>query len=177
MDGLFQKQVILLHGGTRMNSFHERFNTHNECLYSVIDYVYFFLCGQYADYEEIRNCRTWKDIYCFFQRKGIIIVCRCNPVFFINPISYYLCIKSYLYSRNNRPKGKIAVITFSSALEFYGINDLWTHYICETMHKSEHHLYDPYRKFIKEDYPGIEEVKLNHKKIREIKKFQFILWR
>lgn len=157
-----------------MKDFRERFNPHCECIYSVVDFVYYFFYNNYANLHAIQRCRTLKDVYWFFEKSSIHIICKCHPIFFLNPISYYLCIMSYIKNKNARPGGKIAVITFSSALELYGINDLWTHYVCEIMENGKHYIYDPYRKFIQKDYPIIQNTILD---IKESKKFQFILWR
>ena len=158
-----------------MKEFVERFEARSKCRQVVFDYAYYFLFGEYPSIRDNIKCKSISGIYHFFVKKNILVRCRCSKIFLLNPILAYIVLKSNLMTKNRKPKKRVAIITFSSAMELYGIEDLWTHYICETINNKKYRIYDPYYQYIFEDYK-IKIPKLNKTRISNAKKFQLYLW-
>lgn len=160
-----------------MNDFFERFDPKSDCLKLSLDYIFYNFYGYYPCIRLLENCSSLWDVYHFLRQSHFQVRCQCNPLFFLNPSLAGL----YLTNKMNRSsvpcEGKIAILTYSSAFELYGILDSWNHYICEISTGANWEIYDSYYKYIVEDYPNFNAKPLSHASILKKKTFQFVIWR
>lgn len=164
-------------GKRKIESFHTQFIERSECQWVAIDFAYFHLTKKYAVAEDIKSCRTIKGTYDFFEKRGFCVKCYCNLLFLLNPFTLYVFVKSILKTYKKAVPDRHVAIIYSSAWELYGIDDIWTHYLCEYFQGDYGYLYDPYASFIQEDYPKLKVNRLTLESLADKKSVKFIIWR
>lgn len=159
------------------NKFRERFEKRENCIPLAIDYVYFFFTKNYLPIQKVGKCKNLIDIYKVFDDNNFWVQCQCHPIFLKNYRLKHLVNKSFQLTKNLTVPPIVAIITYSSAYEMYGITDFWKHCVVEVIKYEKWTLYDSYHDFIFDDYNGLLVNKLTSEKLQEIKKFSLVIWR
>ncbi len=160
-----------------MNNFFERFNPKKDCLQLSLDFIYYDFYHSYPCKEIVARCLSLFDAYRFLKRSNFHVKCKCHPIFFLNPLLTILLLINRMTLCSVPKDSKIAILTYSSAFELYGILDSWNHYVCEIKNNSKWEIYDPYFNHICEDYPDLQVPPLSYDSISKKRTFQFIIWR
>ncbi len=153
-----------------------RFNKETECQQIMLDHVTFFLENMYPEYEETRKCKSLYDTYMFFVRRGYSVYVKCSIDFLLNPLNLLVWARSRK-TKMNKELEKYAIVVFSSALELYGILDIWNHYVYELVIGNKRKFYDSYSEFIKKDYPDYKKGEISINNLKGKRVFIFYIWR
>ena len=159
------------------NYYIERFSKKESCLQVCLDFLYYNFYGGYPPRNQVSKCSSLIDTYRFLKRNGFSVQCKCHPIFFLNPFLLVMFLISNFKKHGASSKDKLAILTYSSALEFYGITDSWNHYVCEIKNELGWQIYDSYYGFIRTDYPNSQAIPLTHETISKKRAFRFIIWR
>lgn len=160
-----------------LETFIERYETHESCQQLNLEFVYYYFYGCYPNKNFVIKCKTLYDTYKFLKKSKLNFVFKCNLLFLLNPLYAYIFIKSIIKKNRFYTNSKIILLHFSSAHEFYNIEDIWNHYICEFNLDNKWLIYDSYYKNIKFDYKDMIIKPITHDSLKNIKKITFIIWR
>lgn len=136
----------------------ERFDKNEECRCLCIDQILKFFDLESDTAENIRKINSFIKTFRYLKNIGLSIQAYIDKRLLINPkYLFYLlnpnihCSKTFF---DETIKNEI-YFYYTSAKELYGVNELWTHCICELYHDGERTVFDSYFNQISKEYPYI----------------------
>ncbi len=159
------------------DTFKERFETKEHCAALAVDFVTSWLDKKMLKRKYVNNLYTIADLISIFRKMGYKINCYCSAMFLLNPILLLIVLLSHCTQKKSADVRKYAIVHFSSARYFYGINALWNHYIVEAHDNDIILIYDSYFRNIKDDYPGMACERLKTSNLNNIKSFKIVVWK
>ncbi len=99
------------------------------------------------------------ELIAYLEINNLKCVVTCPSFFILSPLLWRLFLTHRLSARSFlelcERQSRKALIHFLSAQQLYGIEEFWTHYVCEFF--SEQYAYfDPYSDQLSIDYPSIK---------------------
>lgn len=136
----------------------ERFNTDEECRCLCIDEI----CNEYGlsldSVEHIQEIDNFIKTFHYLKNRGLVVEGYIDKRLLINP-------KYLIYLTNNNikcerrffdlPSEKCIFMYYTTAKVLYGINERWTHCICEIYNKGERRIFDSYWNQLQKEYDQI----------------------
>lgn len=145
----------------------ERFDKNEECRCLCIDHIFKFFDLELDAVENIRKTNNFIKTFRYLKKTGLNIQAYIDKRLLLNPkYLFYLfipdihCSKSFFHETIKDG----VYFYYTSAKELYGINELWTHCVCEFYHDGERTLFDSYFNQICKEYPYITS--LTHEELK-----------
>lgn len=137
-----------------------RFNKNEECRCLCLDKIldYYGMC--LAPKNSIKKIDNFIKTYRFLKQKGFFVEGYIDKRLLINPKFFlYLQKKDINFNKNIftiQPNQNCIYLYYTSAKELYGIDEAWTHCICEIYQNGKRIIYDSYWSQIKKQYKSIK---------------------
>ena len=155
-------------------------HTSSECLSACIVEVFgsFDLLPPVST-KRLYGCRSAIS-YLFHTGFEVRVSARLEA--FVSPLWWFWLAKCGLsrakFNACENSRNQRAVLYLTSALELYGIDETWMHFVCECWDGNHRRFHDNYRSRLAEDYPSVVPSPIiSHKRLSTNSAVRILCWK
>ncbi len=104
------------------------------------------------------KARSIETFVRFLESSGLTCMFSCPWYFVFSPLLWRLFIRNWIseeqFESSANCVDKKAIVHLCSAKSIYGIDEYWTHYVCQFF-SPNYHYFDPYLDKLDQDYPQL----------------------
>ena len=144
------------------DGFKERFRGDDTCRQQCIDRVLFFLNSTYTKSSAIQEANTLRDIHNLLKEQSSGVHIYIHPSLLFLPPCFRLTLSRDVQTTFNTDafiksassQVHYGILHLMTAKQIYGIDECWSHFVCELYDHGKSEFYDPFLEKCMRDYPN-----------------------